>query len=58
VHVTGYVTRAKVDELMAVITRSAATAAALQLREEMHAQWKIKNEWPGAGSAPGVTENE
>ena len=54
----GYVTRVKVDELMAVITKKRGEKAALQLREDMRAQWKIKHEWLGAGNASGGTENQ
>jgi hypothetical protein len=53
----GYVTRTKVDELIAVITKKRGERAALQLREDMRTQWKIKHEWLGARSAPGGTEN-
>jgi hypothetical protein len=47
----GYVTRAKVDELMQRITKFRGEAAALQLRQDMREQWAKRNEWLDAAGA-------
>ncbi|KAF1719779.1 DUF7696 family protein [Pseudoxanthomonas wuyuanensis] len=41
----GYVTEAKVAELMQRISDKRGCAAANELREEMRLQWKSRREW-------------
>lgn len=41
----GYVTREKVDQLMAKVTKHRGERAAEQLRDDMRAQWKVRREW-------------
>ena len=41
----GYVTEAKVNELMERISAKRGSAAAKALREEMRAQWKDRTSW-------------
>lgn len=40
-----YTTRAKVDELCRRVAVRRGQAAADQLREDMRAQWRTRNEW-------------
>lgn len=42
----GYTTRAKVDELIATITRMRGQAAADLLRADMREQWRNRASWP------------
>ena len=41
----GYITEAKVNELMPRVAAKRGRAAADQLRDDMRAQWKIRTTW-------------
>lgn len=49
----GFTTRTKVDELVIRVAKKRGQQAADQLRDDMRAQWKIRHEWMGMGTATG-----